>query len=361
VGITSRQFPSWATDGPAQVLGRGDYVQPEPHAAAKRSHGAPKPPGVSAGEARGRKTKIYTVGKSDRVLPAFAEPAAKQAGDERHEANCKEVHDCEVARDQERDQHGDGGRDARLQDRPSRRLEPDDEAADGEGEEVEQRGEYDLPPAQLDILGPGDAFKLRSKKKPQDQAGDQVKHDHHDHADADPLPVQCSGHFLLLFGDAGRRGDLLGCGDGAGPDTHAHPPALVPTARSRARSQPSRRDVPCLPCKSTVSNLAARPTRLRNTATALRNRHEFQQSQLTELATTDFESWAKVSFEIATKIAYQNGGRIGIPRGGNMDCTAVAAPVLPVGYVVSASQIADRRMILAGYRLADLLTRVLEN
>jgi hypothetical protein len=35
-----------------------------------------------------------------------------------------------------------------------------------------------------------------------------------------------------------------------------------------------------------------------------------------------------------------------------------AAPVLPVGYVVSASRIADRRMILAGYRLAELLTRI---
>jgi hypothetical protein len=34
--------------------------------------------------------------------------------------------------------------------------------------------------------------------------------------------------------------------------------------------------------------------------------------------------------------------------------------VLPVGYVVSARRIADRRMILAGYRLADLLTRLLE-
>jgi hypothetical protein len=37
-----------------------------------------------------------------------------------------------------------------------------------------------------------------------------------------------------------------------------------------------------------------------------------------------------------------------------------AASVLPVGYVVSASGIANRRMILAGYRLADLLTRVLK-
>jgi hypothetical protein len=34
-----------------------------------------------------------------------------------------------------------------------------------------------------------------------------------------------------------------------------------------------------------------------------------------------------------------------------------AAPVLPVGYVVSARLIADRRTILTGYRLADLLMR----
>ena len=32
--------------------------------------------------------------------------------------------------------------------------------------------------------------------------------------------------------------------------------------------------------------------------------------------------------------------------------------MLPVGYVVSASRIADRRMILEGYGLADLLMRV---
>ena len=99
-------------------------------------------------------------------------------------------------------------------------------------------------------------------------------------------------------------------------------------------------------------------TRLRNEAMALRNRQEFQRSQLTELASTDFESWAKESFEIATKIAYRNGGQIGIPKGGIMDFTIVAAaPVLPPGYVVSASRIAVRRMVLAGYRLADLLTR----
>jgi hypothetical protein len=76
----------------------------------------------------------------------------------------------------------------------------------------------------------------------------------------------------------------------------------------------------------------------------------------------DFESWAKESFEIATKFAYRNGGRIGIPRAGAMDCTMVAAaPVFPAGYVVSASRIADRRMILAGYRLANILMPLVSN
>jgi hypothetical protein len=94
-------------------------------------------------------------------------------------------------------------------------------------------------------------------------------------------------------------------------------------------------------------------TRLRNEAPALRNRQEFQRSQHTELASTDFESWAKESFEIATKIAYRNGGRIGSPRGGNKDCTTVVGgPVLPVGYVVNAKRIADSRGISPG-RPAD--------
>ena len=103
-------------------------------------------------------------------------------------------------------------------------------------------------------------------------------------------------------------------------------------------------------------------TRLRNEATAFRNRQEFQRSQLTELASTGFESWAQESYEIATKIAYRNGRLIGAPRDGNKDCqTVAAAPVLPPKYVVNASRIADRRMILAGYRSADLLVRVLGN
>jgi len=103
-------------------------------------------------------------------------------------------------------------------------------------------------------------------------------------------------------------------------------------------------------------------TGLRNEETALPNSQGFQRNQLTELANADFESWAKESYEIATKIAYRNEGRIGAPRRGNKDCSIIAtAPVLPVGYVSIAKHIADRRIILTGYRLADLLTRLLRN
>jgi hypothetical protein len=57
-----------------------------------------------------------------------------------------------------------------------------------------------------------------------------------------------------------------------------------------------------------------------------------------------------------------NGASIGTPKAGAMDCTMVAAaPVLPAEYVVNASRIADRRMILAGYRLAELWARLLGN
>jgi hypothetical protein len=106
---------------------------------------------------------------------------------------------------------------------------------------------------------------------------------------------------------------------------------------------------------TTSSNL----TRLRNEATALRNRQEFQRSQLIELANTDYESWAKESFEIAIKFAYLNGILRSRPKSGNGSCATVAdAPVLPAWYVANARRISDRRMILSGYRLAELLPRL---
>jgi hypothetical protein len=67
---------------------------------------------------------------------------------------------------------------------------------------------------------------------------------------------------------------------------------------------------------------------LQNEATTLRNRQEFQRTQLTELASTGFESWAKESFEIATKFVYQNGGLIGIPKSGKAEALQFVSLVL---------------------------------
>ena len=99
---------------------------------------------------------------------------------------------------------------------------------------------------------------------------------------------------------------------------------------------------------------------LRNIAIELQSR--FARSNLSELAVTAPEAWAKESFEIATKIAYQNGALRGTPKGQRKDCREVTdAAVLPVGYVQIARKIADRRMVLAGYRLTNLLERISAN
>ena len=68
---------------------------------------------------------------------------------------------------------------------------------------------------------------------------------------------------------------------------------------------------------------------------------------------------AKESFEIATKIAYQKRALRGTPKGQRKDCREVTdAAVLPNGYARIARKIADRRMILSGYRLSDLLQQI---
>jgi S1/P1 Nuclease len=101
--------------------------------------------------------------------------------------------------------------------------------------------------------------------------------------------------------------------------------------------------------------------RLVNDATTLRNRSEFSKNQLTELASTDYEAWVKESLQIATTITYQYGA-IGTPMGERGQCSELSdAKLLPIGYAKVAGVIADRRIMLAGYRLADLLKRVTAN
>jgi hypothetical protein len=83
---------------------------------------------------------------------------------------------------------------------------------------------------------------------------------------------------------------------------------------------------------------------------------------VTLITACGYEATALETARSFRESAYRKGQPIGIPKIGAMDCTMVAAaPVLPPGYVVGASRIADRRVILAGYRLADVLTRVSQN
>ena len=59
------------------------------------------------------------------------------------------------------------------------------------------------------------------------------------------------------------------------------------------------------------------------------------------------------------KTAYENGSLRGTPKGQAKDCRAVnAVTYLRNGYAAEARLIANRRMYLAGYRLAELLRTV---
>jgi hypothetical protein len=89
---------------------------------------------------------------------------------------------------------------------------------------------------------------------------------------------------------------------------------------------------------------------VRNTAIRLRN--TYQRRRMPELSETQFDNWAKVeSFNLAKQQAYLNGR-----LSGSIDKSE--GKLLPVNYAVSSKSIAERRMSLAGYRLADLLNKL---
>lgn len=84
---------------------------------------------------------------------------------------------------------------------------------------------------------------------------------------------------------------------------------------------------------------------VRNQATSLRQNADYQRDRLPELAETSFEKWGKVeSYKLAPQV-YKN-----LQSG-----TRINGKVLPDGYVDTAKAIAQRRVTLAGYRLADYL------
>jgi hypothetical protein len=94
----------------------------------------------------------------------------------------------------------------------------------------------------------------------------------------------------------------------------------------------------------------------RNRAIELRNRPDFARDRLEELTVTDFEKWGmKESFELARTVAYRHGAA-------DLDgsATRTLAPVLPADYVGKVQPIAERRVVLAGYRLAAVLKKVVQ-
>lgn len=88
---------------------------------------------------------------------------------------------------------------------------------------------------------------------------------------------------------------------------------------------------------------------VRNQATELRLNPSYRRSVMSELSETQFDDWAKPeSFEIAKEVAYRNGTLKGSPDEEH-------AQVLPADYASSVKKVGERRGVLAGYRIADLL------
>jgi hypothetical protein len=93
---------------------------------------------------------------------------------------------------------------------------------------------------------------------------------------------------------------------------------------------------------------------VRNRATLLRNHADFAKDKLNELSETHFEKWASVeSFKLAKDAVYRHGKITGGSELGD-------AVTLPEDYSHVVKPIAERRIVLAGYRIADVLKKAME-
>jgi S1/P1 Nuclease len=91
---------------------------------------------------------------------------------------------------------------------------------------------------------------------------------------------------------------------------------------------------------------------VRNKATELRSRSNLQRATYPQLAETRFENWAKdESFKLAREVAYRNGSLVGSNDKTN-------GTVLPSDYASSAQLLAESRIVLAGYRMADFIKKM---
>jgi hypothetical protein len=83
---------------------------------------------------------------------------------------------------------------------------------------------------------------------------------------------------------------------------------------------------------------------VRNQSIALRQNADYQRANFPELTETSFDKWGKESYKLAPAV-YEN-----LQSGTKTD-----GKVLPDDYADTVKTIAQRRLVLAGYRLADYL------
>jgi S1/P1 Nuclease len=86
----------------------------------------------------------------------------------------------------------------------------------------------------------------------------------------------------------------------------------------------------------------------RSSALGLIGRPELARSTFSQLSNTTIDSWIDESFQLAKSDVYKNGE---IRGSGNRENGAV----LPADYPVNSKRVAERQVVLSGYRMADLL------
>ncbi len=82
---------------------------------------------------------------------------------------------------------------------------------------------------------------------------------------------------------------------------------------------------------------------------AIKLRSEFPPDKLPELGVAGFEDWARESLRLAEEVAYLGGNLAGSPA-------ESSAPALPGDYAAGAKKVAERQVVLAGYRMAKVIS-----
>jgi hypothetical protein len=80
-----------------------------------------------------------------------------------------------------------------------------------------------------------------------------------------------------------------------------------------------------------------------------------------KLAVKDFMAWAQESHDLAEEFVYLHGQLKGANSDRGARGSGSETPGVPPGYIEKAEQVAIRRVALAGYRTADLLSPILDS